>query len=366
MKNQVVLIRLNVPMTEPFRISSGEVKSKEAILVCLTMDGMRAVGEASPMAGSFYSSETPDSTWRFLAEQAVPQLIQRGFADDFFRREWFDPAGDPFAYAGLNGALWDLRSQAEERSIPSLLGTELGPIASGLAVGIYPNLPALIEACARYLRDGYRRLKIKIQPGWDWEPLQEVRRFFGDIPLMVDANAAYTEADFPALLHLDELKLLMIEQPLARENLDGHRRLQAEMTTPICLDESADSLENVRRAIAMKACRIVNVKIQRLAGLARAKEIIDLCAASEIPTWMGTMPELGIGALHALYLARHPNCTYPTDVEASSRWYVEDIIDPPLEVHSGEITIPSAHHHRPNVNWSAVDRYTTKMQVFSI
>jgi len=361
MTNQITLIHLDVPMTEPFRISSGEVRSKAAVLIHIECDGLSAFGETSPMSGSFYSEDTPESAWDFLSDYAVPQFIRSRFwQPDFVFQKWMDNAGNRFAWAGLEGAWWDLRAQAEDKAFTQLLGVKPAPIPSGLAVGIYPTIADLLQACSRYLPAGYKRLKIKIQPGWDVEPLRAIRRVYGDFPLMVDANAAYTEKDIPHLQRLDEFGLLMIEQPLEEDDLQGHQRLQSCMAAPICLDESASSPAILLQAIQMQACRIVNIKIQRVGGIERAKAMIELCAASGVPVWMGTMPELGIGALHALYLALHPNCRYPTDVEASSRWYEEDIIDPPLEVNAGWIEIPTAHKKRPNVNLARVDKYTIR------
>lgn len=182
---------------------------------------------------------------------------------------------------------------------------------------------------------------------------------------MVDANASYSEEHFETFKEIDAFGLMMIEQPLAKEDLDGHARLQARLSTPLCLDESATDEETVLKAIRMGACRIVNLKIQRVGGIDSAKRICDLCAEQEIPCWVGTMPELGIGALHALYLAAHPNCPFPTDVEASSRWFVEDIIDPPLLVENGIIEVGKSHANRPTVNMNAVDRYTVRTQSVS-
>ena len=367
MPNRVSLIHIDIPLTEPFRISSGEVHSKEAILIHLELDGIHAWGEASSMAGGFYSPETPATSWEYLSHHAIPRLLQtRCFHPDFVERYLLKETADRFAAAGLEGALWDHKVQREGDSFLESLGVQAAPLASGLAVGIYPTVEALLQACERYLADGYQRLKIKIQPGWDEEPLREIRQVFGDIPLMVDANAAYTQADFPLFSRLDRLNLLMIEQPLAKEDLEGHRLLQARLATPVCLDESASDPETVRRALDMRACRIVNVKIQRLGGLQLAWDVIELCAARGVPTWMGTMPELGIGSLHALYLGLHPNCTYPTDVEASHRWYVEDIIDPPITVRDGWIDIPVEHRERPRPALAVVDRFTVRTEEWAL
>ncbi|MEW6237938.1 MAG: o-succinylbenzoate synthase [Candidatus Omnitrophota bacterium] len=358
--NAITLIHLDVPMMEPFRISSGEVRSKESILVQIERNGATAFGEASPMSGAFYSRETPDSSWNFLRESAIPRMIAEGTFHPEFVLCSMAENDDKFAWAGLEGALWDLAVQEDDVTFCDRLGVQPAPIASGLAVGIYPTISELVEACRRYMKAGYKRLKIKIQPGWDIEPLRAVRGAFPNVPLMVDANAAYSEEHFPIFDEIDKMGLLMIEQPLAEKNISGSAQLQSRLATPVCLDESAYDLAAVERALQCRACRIVNIKIQRVGGLLAAKRIYDLCAAQGVPNWMGTMPELGIGALHALYMALLPNCSYPTDVEASRRWFADDIIDPPIEVVVGWIEIPEAHRRRPTVNRDIVDKYTIR------
>ena len=366
MSNRIDLFHVEVPMTEPFRISSGEVSTKESIVVRLEREGVVGYGEASPMAGGFYSAETPATTLDYMVREAIPAVLEDGtFHPPFAARYVNEREADPFAWAGLEGALWDLEVQERGLSFLDMLGAECKPVESGLAVGIYPDLDGLLEACSRYMTAGYKRLKIKIEPGWDVAPLRAIRDRFGDIPLMVDANAAYAEEHFPVFDEVDDLGLVMIEQPLAKSDLGGHARLQERIDTPICLDESATDADALTRAFDIGACRIVNLKIQRVGGILLSKKLCDLCAAEGIPTWMGTMPELGIGALHALYLAMLPNCAFPTDVEASRRWFVEDIIDPPIEVFEGLIDLPPAHRQRPNVDMNVVDRYTKTAKRFA-
>lgn len=363
MADRISLIHIDVPMTEPFRISSGEVRSKESILVRIDRNGLCAFGEASPMTGGFYSEETPASTWDFLLDHAIPKVIRNGsFRPEFAARCVEEHPEAPFAWAGLEGALWDLRIQEDGTSFIDQIGAQVSPIPSGLAVGIYPTIEELLEACSKHLRSSYKRIKIKIEPGWDIKPLQAIRQMCENIPLVVDANGAYTETHFPIFDQLDEMGLIMIEQPLAKDNLNGHIQLQARLATPICLDESISGIETAKRAIESAACRIVNLKIQRLGGIVRTKEVYDFCLQRNIPTWMGTMPELGIGALHALYMSLLPNCLYPTDVEAGSRWFVEDIIDPPITVTNGTIEIPLEHRNRPNVDMQIVERYTVRVE----
>ncbi|MCB9768462.1 MAG: o-succinylbenzoate synthase [Candidatus Omnitrophica bacterium] len=358
MPPKVELIPIRVPMTEPFRISSGSVDTKESILVRIEDDGLIAWGEASPMSGAFYSIDTPESTLAFLREEAIPRWESAGHPGPAFVSEQLqDSEGNRFAWAGFEGALWDFRLQREGRSFSDEFGGETKPIESGLAVGIYPTIEKLVERCHHYLMEGYKRLKIKIEPGWDVEPLKAIRSEFPTLPLMVDANAAYRREHFSLLEALDEFDLMMIEQPLAAEDLKGHADLQSRIGTPICLDESAESPARVRKAIELGSCRIVNIKIQRVGGLSAAKAIHDLCAQEGIANWMGTMPELGIASLHALYMATLPNCLYPTDVESSARWFQEDIVEPPIEVKGGMIQLPPEHTKRPMVDEERVERW---------
>jgi O-succinylbenzoate synthase len=366
MANQIGLLHVQVPMIEPFRISSGTVAVKDAIVVVVQCAGLTAFGEASPMAGSFYSPQTPETTWDFLAEWAVPEAIRDGrLRAAFVQDNFYHYPDQSFGWAGLEGALLDLEVQQHETSFSELLGIEPRPVYSGFSAGIYPSIKELLAACRHHHKvGGYRRIKIKIEPGWDVEPLRAVREWGGEVPLMADANGAYGDEHLEVFDQLDGLGLMMIEQPLASDYLEGHCRLQARLRTPICLDESADTIENMEYWIAREACRVVNVKIQRVGGILAARRMIERCARLEIPAWMGTMPELGIGALHAFYLAMHPGCVFPTDVAASDRWFVEDIVDPPIQVRDGIVALPEAHRRRPNVKVDAVDRHARRAKSF--
>src|SRR3990167_10800080 len=223
---------------------------------------------------------------------------------------------------GVETAFWDLEAQKRGLPLHKLLGGERINVESGLAVGIYPSVGALLAAIERYLVEGYKRVKVKIQPGWDVEPLLAVRGEFGRLKLMADANCAYSRNDVDHLKALDDFEMMMIEQPLPKGDLEGHATLQAMMSTPICLDESATDLRTLRKAIEFGSCRIVNIKIQRVGGLKHAKEMHDLCSQAGIPVWGGTMPELGIGGAQTLHLSTLPNFHFPTDVESSKRWFV--------------------------------------------
>jgi o-succinylbenzoate synthase len=277
-----------------------------------------------------------------------------------------DQAGGNFyARAGIETAFWDLQAQSEGVPLYRALGGTTDTVESGLAVGIYPSIKDLLGAIERYLKEGYVRVKVKIQPGWDYEPLREIRKTFGDISLMVDANCAYNGTDISHLKKLDEFNLVMVEQPLSKDDLEGHARLQRELTTPICLDESAADVPTVMRALQLGSCRIVNIKIQRVGGLKHAVEMHDVCARAGIPVWGGTMPELGIGGAQTVHLATLSNFMFPTDVESSLRWFVDDIVDPLIEVREGKITIPEGSGNCFPLNETKLRKYSVREEIFS-
>jgi O-succinylbenzoate synthase len=365
----VVLHRVRVPLVEPFRISNGVVAEKDAILIELTTaEGIVGCGEASPMSGSFYSAATPDGSWTALREQLVPALLSAGEVDpaafyEFLREQ---PA-DHFAKAGIEGALWDAYANAGQRSLCELFGIERRPVPSGVAIGIFETIDELIERVRHYVAEGYQRVKIKIQPGWDVEPVAAIRTQFPQVPLMVDANAAYTIDDLPVFIELDRFQLLMIEQPLAASAIKEAGALQAHLTTPLCADESAESLTGLDQLIKQNAARIVNIKVQRVGGLSEARLMLETAYAAGLRCWAGTMPELGIASAQALHLAMHRGFSFPTDIEASSRWYVDDIIEPPFTIdRNGFIHLPPGPGTGFKVDCEKVERYTTAVERFSL
>jgi o-succinylbenzoate synthase len=372
-----VLRRVKVPMREPFRISNGTVSEKESIIVELYSDGGVGYGEASPMSGSFYSSETPDTTWAALADDLIPSILSRSISDPSHYAESLNTyTKEPFARAGIEGALWDLFAAKNGTTIRELLGAPLGPIACGLAVGIYDSIEALLDRIAYYLQDGYQRVKIKIAPGWDVEPLRAVRKRFGDIPLMVDANGAYNFDEHASLLRsLDTFHLMMIEQPLPTNAISKMAELSRTMKTPICVDESADSMIALEKIIQhapppnpllKKEWRfIINIKVQRVGGLWNAKKMHDRVLEAGWKCWLGTMPELGIASAQALAIATLPGFVYPTDIEASVRWFEDDIVDPFITITpDGFIDIPSIGSTPYAVNLEKLERYTIQKQEF--
>ncbi len=374
---RVILRRVRIPMREPFRISNGVVSKKESIVVELHSRGRIGYGEASPMSGSFYSSETPESTWSALANDLIPDLFSRSLANPVeFAEVLNDYVGEPFARAGIEGAVWDLFAAHLGTSIRELFGAPSARIPSGLAVGIYESVEELLDRIAFYQKDGYQRVKIKIAPGWDIEPLTAVRNRFGDIPLMVDANAAYNLSEHADILcSLDRFHLMMIEQPLGSNALDALAELSRMMPTPICFDESADSLDALEKIIALRPPAnpfleqagkfILNIKVQRVGGLWNARKMLDRAREAGLACWLGTMPELGIASAQALAIATLPGFVYPTDIEASDRWFADDLTDPAITISSdGFIVPPNEGTTGYLVDRQKLELYTIEKRVF--
>jgi len=367
--SSVVLRRVRVPFVEPFRISNGVVAEKEAISIELaTEQGIIGWGEASPMSGSFYSAATPDSSWNVLREQLVPTLFSAGqiYPATFFEVLRDQPA-DPFAKAGIEGALWDAYANTRQRALYELFGIERRPVPSGVAIGIFETVDELIERVRRYVSEGYQRVKIKIQPAWDVEPVAAVRAQFPQLPLMVDANAAYTLDDMDIFRELDRFDLMMIEQPLAAEAIEEAGELQAQLSTPLCADESAESLTALDQLIKHRAARIVNIKVQRVGGLSEARLMLEAASVAGIRCWVGTMPELGIASAQALHLAMHSAFSFPTDIEASSRWYIDDIVEPAIQIDQGGfVRVPNGSGMGFKVAREKVERYMTAVERFRL
>ena len=365
----VALHRVRVPLVEPFRISNGVVAEKDAILIELTTDGgIVGWGEASPMSGSFYSADTPDSSWAVLNDQIVPALFSLGPVDvnrcyKFLRAQ----PGDQFSRAGLEGALWDAYANLQRMPLCELFGIQRRAVSSGVAIGIFDSTDELIERVRRYVGEGYQRVKIKIQPGWDVEPVVAVRKAFPQLPLMVDANAAYAISDLEIFRELDRFQLLMIEQPLASNAIAEAGELQANLKTPLCADESAESMAALNELITHRAARVINIKVQRVGGLSEALLMLSTARASGLQCWVGTMPELGIASAQGLHLAMHDGFTFPTDIEASARWYVDDVIEPAIEIEeTGSIKVPAGAGTGFEVSREKVERYTTAVESFSL
>jgi len=362
---RAVLTHVIVPLVEPFRISSGAVSEKDAIVVALQSDGLTGYGESSPMAGAFYSSDTPEQCWRELCSSVIPAVIGHEFeCPEDWNRALDETGARNFTKTGVETAFWDLAAQRSGQPLHECLGGRRQEVESGLAVGLYDDIADMLRAVEQQLAHGYRRVKIKIEPGRDVALIRAVRDRFGDVPLFVDANGAYSLADLDIFRQLDDFGLMMFEQPLTGPALEDLAELQASVRTPVCLDESLESPELLERAIQLGSFRIANFKLQRVGGFYKALQMLETCRRNDIPAWVGTMPELGIGQAQGAAFASLDGFVYPTDVEASSRWFKDDIVSPLIEVHDGMIACPNRPGLGYDVDLTKLAQYTVASRNF--
>jgi O-succinylbenzoate synthase len=340
---QVEIWHVVLPLVQPFETSFGREEERETVIVAVRSEGLTGWGEAATSRGPWYEYETVETCWHVLHDFLVPQVLGQGVGSPEDAARLMAPVrGHNLAKMGLEAAIWDLLAQAQGVSVSQLLGGSRDRVAVGVSVGIQASVGRLLEVIDGYRQEGYVRIKMKIRPGWDVEVVREVRERFPRVPLMVDANSAYTLADAEKLLALDELELMMIEQPLAYDDLVDHAELQRRLRTPICLDESVPGLAAARSALALGSGRIVNIKPGRVGGLTVARAIHDLCRVRGVPVWCGGMLETGIGRAHNVALASLPGFTLPGDISASARYFHEDIVDPPFTVRAdGTMAVPS-------------------------
>jgi len=333
---------VKLPLVHFFETSFGRIDDKHFILVRVDGDGVTGYGECVAEQDPYYSSETNATVWHIIEEFVAPRVLGVEFAHP---RDVF-PAlkairGHNMAKAAVEMAAWDLFAKQRGEPLSRVLGGTSDRIASGVSIGIQRSLEELAAKVERELAAGYRRIKIKIKPGWDLDAVEAVRARFADVPLMVDANAAYTSADAAHLAALDRYGLMMIEQPLDYDDIGDHAVLQRQLKTAVCLDESIKSVNIAREAIAAGACRIINIKPGRVGGFSESIRLHDLCAAHGIPVWHGGMLESGIGRAANIHLSTLPNFSLPGDVAASKRYFNPDLIDPPIEVAAdGTIAVP--------------------------
>jgi o-succinylbenzoate synthase len=344
---------LRLPLAHFFETSFGRSYDRTFLLIRLEGEGHVGWGEAVAEAHPYYSSETTETTWHIITEFLAPRVVGQTFEHP---RDIY-PAlarvrGHNMAKAGVEMAAWDLYARMLGKPLAAVLGGTRDRIESGVSIGIQDSLDQLVTKVEKELAAGYRRIKIKIKPGWDVNAVEAVRAKFPDIKLMVDANAAYLPTDGAHLAKLDAYNLMMIEQPLDYDDVMDHVQLQREITTPICLDESIHTVRIARDAIAAKACKIINVKPGRVGGHGESIRLHDLCQANGIPVWHGGMLESGIGRAHNIHLASLPNFTLPGDIAASKRYFVPDLIEPGIEVSpDGTIPVPTG----PGIGVTIVD-----------
>lgn len=355
------LFLVELPLMSPFATSFGEERVKHALLVNLTSEGIMGWGECVAGSGPWFSPETVETVRYIISEHLRPILsAYKVLEHPSDLPKLFAPVrGHPMAKAAVEAAAWDIYAKLQKKPLFQVLGGVREEVPAGVSVGIHPDISSLLVTVENFLSDGYQRVKLKIKPGWDVEPVQAVRERFPDVLLSVDANAAYHLEDLATLKELDRLGLLMIEQPLGFTDLLEHARLSQELSTPICLDESIDSAHRAWEAMEIGACRIINVKQGRIGGITEALEVHSLGLARKIPLWCGGMLETGVGRALNVHLATLPGFILPHDISATKRYFREDIADPPFELYNGFIPVPKRPGLGVEVNWDRLLRSCT-------
>ncbi|HUR76838.1 MAG TPA: o-succinylbenzoate synthase [Acidimicrobiales bacterium] len=337
----VALRRVSMPLVRPFRTSFGTETDRDVVLVRVRTAEGDGWGECVAMGEPGYSSEYVEAAQLVLRKHLVPRLLSHDGVGAFDVSRVLAPVrGHRMAKAALEMAVLDAELRVRGQSLADALGATKSAVECGVSVGIPGSIDELLAQVSGYLVDGYKRIKLKIEPGWDIEPVRAVRDAFPTVPLQVDANQAYTEGDAERLAKLDDCDLLLIEQPLAEDDLIGHAKLSRKIATPICLDESLHSAADTLTAIELGACSIVNIKAGRVGGYLEAVKVHDLCLSIGVPVWCGGMLETGLGRAANLALAALPGFTLPGDTSASDRYFFTDITEP-FVMHDGVLDVPT-------------------------
>ncbi|MCM3321184.1 o-succinylbenzoate synthase [Cytobacillus kochii] len=357
---EVKLRHLKMTMKAPFATSFGSFQDKEFILLEATDElGNTGWGESVAFEVPWYNEETFKTNWHMLEDFLIPALLNKEMTHPAEVNEIFSSIRkNNMAKSTIEGAVWDLYAKRNQITLAKALGGEKKKIEVGISIGIQKSVEDLLQLIEGYVNEGYKRMKVKIKPGWDIDVMRQVREKFPDILLMADANSAYRLSDIQHLKQLDEFNLMMIEQPLASDDIVDHAKLQAEMETPICLDESIHSLEDTRKAVELGSCKIINIKIGRVGGLTEAKKIHDYCQEQGIAVWCGGMLESGVGRAHNVALTTLANFIMPGDTAGSSRYWEKDIITPEVVVEDGYITVPENAGIGYAPDLAVIEKYT--------
>jgi o-succinylbenzoate synthase len=338
----VTLHHISQMLKMPFTTSIGHVKDRDSILVEVTdVDGVTGWGEVVAFSTPWYTEETISTAFHLLKDLLVPLVKKETIIHpDHLQYIFKNVKRNHMAKAALEGAIWDLFAKKQGMSLSHALGGEKTDIESGVVIGI-SSISKMIEQISQNVEIGYKRFKVKISPKQDIELIKNIRKHFPDLPLMADANSSYSLNDIERLKELDQFNLMMIEQPLAADDIIDHAKLQQMLDTPICLDESIVTSDDARKAIELGSCKVINIKPGRVGGLTESKKIHDLCQKYKLPVWCGGMIETGISRAHNIALASLSNFTIPGDISSSSRYWKEDIVYPEIIAMNGKITVPT-------------------------
>lgn len=362
----ITLRKVNMRLRAPFETSFGVIHDRTVVLVELGADGLTGWSEVTVSHGPVFNSETVGTAWLIIREFLAALLLGKEIRSASEIPCLFASIrGHEMARAGLENAVWDVEAQQNNLPLANLLGGTRAEIVCGVSLGLQASPEALLEKVAEELRAGYRRIKLKIKPGKDQDFVRAVRAARPGILLSVDANSSYTLADAAHLKRLDEFNLLMMEQPLWWDDMFNHAKLQKQLQTPICLDESIRHARDAEAAIEMGAARVINIKLGRVGGHTSAREIQALCLARKVPAWCGGMLECGIGRAHNIAVSSLPGYTLPGDVSASKRYWEEDVIDPPVEVSPhGTIQVPTSPGLGYHVRRDLIERWTVEKETW--
>jgi O-succinylbenzoate synthase len=364
--DKIEVREVGLPLVRPFETSYGTTEMRRCVLVRLVGDGAEGWGEIPVEEWPGYGPETIATAMHLLRDVVGPLVVGREYERGGDVAEAMRGIrGHPMCRAGVESAAWDMECAIRGVSLAELLGSDRESVEVGISLGVAGSVDELLEWVGEAVESGYGRVKIKIKPGWDLDVVREVRGAFGDLPLMVDGNGAYSIEDAPLFVAMDEFGLMMIEQPLGWMDLVDHGRLQGMIETPLCLDESLRWRGDVEAALRLGACRVVNLKVCRVGGISEARAIHDLCVERGVPLWCGGLLETGIGRCHNLGVASLPGFVLAGDISESRRYYVRDLIDPPIRLgERGRIEVPGDPGVAGRLDPAEIDRRTlTKIDV---
>ncbi len=365
---KIELRKVELPYVAPFETSGWREYANHSLIVRLFAEGAEGWGEAPVGIGPWYNEETRSTAWAVATEYLAPMLLETELSgpedvDALYARV----RGNRIARSGFEFAAWDLFGRLRGQSVSQMLGGTRERVEVGVSVGVQPDIDALLRVVAGYVEAGYTRVKLKIKPGWDIEPTRAVREAWPKLRLQVDANSIYTLDYADHLAKLDAFDLLLIEQPLAHDDIYDHAKLQRRLRTPICLDESIVSPDHARWAIELKACGVINIKPSRVGGLAPARRIHDLAAEAGIPVWCGGMLETGIGRATNVALASLPNFSLPGDISASNRYFARDVVTNPFALNpDSTLTVPAGPGSGAEVDLAFLDSVTLEKVELSL
>lgn len=357
---RIELRRIELPFVAPFETSGWRELANHSLIMRLYAEGGEGWGEAPVGSGPWYNEETQASAWVIAREILAPMLLAGELArpedvDAIFERV----RGNRIARSGFEFAAWDLFGRLEGRSLSAMLGGARTRVDVGVSVGVQPDIAALLRVVGAYVQAGYRRVKLKIKPGWDVEPTRAVREAWPDLRLQVDANSIYSLDQAEQLARLDAFDLLLIEQPLAHDDIVDHAKLQRRLRTPICLDESIVSPDHARWAIELAACGVINIKPSRVGGLNAARQIHAMCVEAGLPVWCGGMLETGIGRAANVALASLPGFSLPGDISASERYFHRDVVRNPFSLNADStLSVPTTPGAGIEVDEEYLERVT--------